>query len=303
MNESVESTSKGRSARLEPQTAHREVVTVANKVAGRVKFVSVVVIGASAFVLLRSLPLDSGMAALRDWVAGLGVWGPVVFGSIYALATVFALPGLILTVSAGALFGLMTGFITASLASTTGAGLAFLVARHLARDRVGKAAKSHALFGAIDAAIGQGGWRIVALLRLSPVVPFNLQNFMFGLTPVRFWSYLLASWIAMMPGTFLYVYVGHLTGAAVNTTGRSAGEWVLLVVGLAATIVVSWYVSRLARRQLAEQGNRSVLDESSSEEGTEPSVGGSGWPWGATVVAVAALLLAAAAMAVLLDAP
>lgn len=301
MNESVEGTSVDQAARPARQTARHHAVTVANKVAGRVKLVSFVVIGVSVLVLLRSLPLESGVAALRDWVAGLGVWGPVVFGSIYALATVFALPGLILTVSAGALFGLMTGFITASLASTTGAGLAFLVARHLARDRVRKAAESHALYGAIDTAIGQGGWRVVALLRLSPVVPFNLQNFMFGLTPVRFGSYLLASWIAMMPGTFLYVYVGHLTGAAVTATRRSVGEWVLLAVGLAATIVVSWYVTRLAREQLAKQGGRTGLDEVSRDD-SKTVVSGESWPWGATVVALSALVLGAAATAVLLGA-
>ena len=274
------------------------------RAAGRVKLASLAIIAISVLVLLRELPVEAGAAALRNWVARLGVWGPVAFGSIYALGTVFAVPGLILTISAGALFGLWTGFITASLASTTGAGLAFLAARHLARARVKKAADSHPLFGAIDAAIGEGDWRIVALLRLSPVVPFNLQNYMFGLTPVPFRNYLLTSWIAMMPGTFLYVYVGHLTGAAATSSGRSAGEWALLAVGLVATIAVSWYLTRLARRQLAARDGRAGLTadagagraEPSNSEPDEPTR-----PWGAAIAALAALLFGATAAASLLQ--
>ena len=109
-------------------------------------------------------------------------------------------------------------------------------------------------FGAIDRAIGEAGWKIVALLRLSPAVPVNLQNSLYGLTPIRFWPYVLTSWIAMLPGTFLYIYLGHVTGTALGgDRTRTTGEWVMLVVGLLATVVVTVYITRLARRKLNEE--------------------------------------------------
>lgn len=224
----------------------------------KVKLFVLLLAVAAVIVLARTLPLEEGAAALRRWVEGLGAWGPVAFGAIYAAATVAFVPAALLTLAAGAIFGLGAGFATVSLASTAGAGLAFLIGRHLARKRVERMAASNRSFGAIDGAIAEGGWRIVALLRLSPAVPFNLQNYLFGLTRIGFWPYLLTSWIAMMPGTFLYVYVGHLTGAALGgERARTPAEWALLAVGLAATLAVTLYVTVLARRQLRQ---RSALD-------------------------------------------
>lgn len=115
-------------------------------------------------------------------------------------------------------------------------------------------AQSNRHFAAIDQAIAEGGWKIVALLRLSPAIPFNLQNYLYGLTPVAFWPYVLASWIAMLPGTFMYVYLGHLAGSAIaGDRQRSPLQWALLVVGLLATVAVTVYVTRLAKRKLNEQ--------------------------------------------------
>ena len=113
------------------------------------------------------------------------------------------------TVAAGALFGSVVGVVVVSLASTTGAALAFLVARYLARDAVLRWVRRNPRYDAIDRAIGEGGWRVVALLRLSPLVPFNLQNYLYGLTAIRFWPCVLTSWAAMLPGTVVYVYLGH----------------------------------------------------------------------------------------------
>jgi len=184
---------------------------------------------------------------------------------VYVVATVLFVPGTILTLAAGALFGLGVGTLTVSVGSTLGASLAFLIARYAARDKIAAMARGNGRFGAIDRAIGEGGWKIVALLRLSPAIPFNLQNYLYGLTRVRFWPYVLTSWLAMLPGTFLYVYIGHVSKAAVGSDrSRTPGEWVLLAVGLLATAVVTIYITRLARRKLKEQ-----MDEPS--EGDEPS--------------------------------
>lgn len=215
------------------------------------RWASMGVIVISVLALARQLPLQEALAQMEDVLKELGPWAPIGLGVVYIIATVLLAPASVLTLAAGALFGLWTGFVTVSLASTAGATCAFLIARYLARTRVERLIAGRPALKAIDRAIEEGGWRIVALLRLSPAVPFNIQNYFYGLTPIRLRPYVLASWIAMMPGTFMYVYIGHITGAAVGgRTGRGPMEWALLVAGLVATVVVTVYITRLARRQL-----------------------------------------------------
>jgi hypothetical protein len=147
----------------------------------------------------------------------------------------------------------------------------------------------------VDRAIGEGGWRIVALLRLSPAVPFNLQNYLFGLTPVAFGAYVLTSWIAMLPGTFLYVYVGHVTGVAVaGGRERTTAEWLLLAVGLLATVAVSVYITILARRKLAERTEIEAPEPAEPPESPTDETA-PGWPWGATAAALLAVVAATGA--------
>ncbi|MDX1631446.1 MAG: VTT domain-containing protein [Thermoanaerobaculia bacterium] len=234
--------------------------------ADKIRGSSIALIVVALVVASRSLPLGQAMQALRGWIEGLGLWGAAVFTLVYIVATVLFVPGLILTLAAGALYGLLYGTIVVSIASTLGAGAAFLVGRHLARQKISELAAEHPKFDAVDRAIAEGGWKVVALLRLSPAVPFNLQNYMFGLTRIGFWAYFFTSWLAMLPGTFLYVYVGHVTGAAVTGgRDRTPGEWVLLGIGLLATIAVTVYVTILARRKLAEQTE--VEEDGEAEEG------------------------------------
>lgn len=236
--------------------------------ADKIRWTSIALIVAALLLVSRSLPLGQAMQVLRSWIEGLGLWGAAVFALVYIAATVLFVPGLILTLAAGALYGLLYGTIVVSIASTLGAGAAFLIGRHLARDKISEVAAKHPKFDAVDEAIAEGGWKIVALLRLSPAVPFNLQNYMFGLTRIGFWAYLLTSWIAMLPGTFLYVYVGHITGAAVaGGRERTAGEWILLGIGLVATVAVTVYVTILARSKLDK---RTELEESEEAEEVPP---------------------------------
>jgi uncharacterized membrane protein YdjX (TVP38/TMEM64 family) len=191
-----------------------------------------------------------------DGIARLGPWGPVLFALLYVAATVFFLPGSILTVGAGVVFGLVRGFAIVSISATLGATAAFLVGRYLARDWIAGKIASHPKFAAIDEAVAREGWKIVALLRLSPVVPFNVLNYAFGVTRVPLRDYVLASWIGMMPGTLLYVYLGSIAGdlaGAGSRASRTPAEWAFYAVGLVATIAVTVFVTRLARRALAER--------------------------------------------------
>jgi len=203
---------------------------------------------------LRFLPLADWLRRVLDALAALGPWGIALFAIVYALAAVLLVPGSALTIGAGVLYGLGWGFVAVSAGSTLGAAGAFLIARHLARERVERRAAADPRFAAIDQAVGREGWKIVLLTRLSPLFPFTLLNYLYGLTRVRFGAYLLASWIGMMPGTLLYVYLGVAGRAVAETTAgqrsRTPQEWALFVVGLLATAAVTVYVTRLARQAL-----------------------------------------------------
>lgn len=226
------------------------------------------VILASVLVILRAVPIAQALDVVQGNVSALGNWGPVVFGAAYFLAAVLFVPGSALTLAAGAIFGLGVGTATASVSSTAAAAASFLIARYLAREKVRTIAETSRTFGAIDRAIARGGWKIIALLRLSPAVPFSLGNYLFGLTPVRFWPYLLATWVAMLPGTLLYVYLGFIGRTAAGSVGRtdetSPAQLVLLGVGLLATVIVSLYVTRLARKALEETPLKSEPNEQSA---------------------------------------
>jgi uncharacterized membrane protein YdjX (TVP38/TMEM64 family) len=226
----------------------------------RARWIGLAALVAVLFVAARTLPLDRWIEDLKAWVDGFGPFGLVVFVAIYVVAAVLFVPGSALTIAAGAVFGLWWGTAAVSVASTTAAALAFLIARYVARGAVENKAAENPKFEAIDRAIGAKGWKIVALLRLSPAVPFSLGNYLYGLTAVRFWPYVLASWLAMLPGTFMYVYLGHagaqgLQAASGDSPADPAdiGRLVLLGVGLAATVIVTVYVTRIALRAIREQ--------------------------------------------------
>lgn len=278
----------------------------ANRWAGMIRLVSTVLIVASVLVLIRTLPVDRGIEALKEWVAEAGVWGPVVLGTAYIVAVLLFVPGSALSLAAGAIFGLKVGTITVSIASTTAAALAFLIARYLARAKIEQQAARFPKFGAIDEAIGQGGWRIIALLRLSPFVPFSLSNYLYGLTAIRFWPCVLASWVGMLPGTFMYIYFGTITGEGIAAAagaqgGYSPARWAMLIVGLVATVAVTVYVTRLATRAIRSRtrinepsddtGSGGLRDEPSGAGETAVGSAGSSFPWASVATAVVAVLM------------
>jgi uncharacterized membrane protein YdjX (TVP38/TMEM64 family) len=188
------------------------------------------------------------LGALRDWIQSLGALGPVVFVFIYAGATVAALPGLAITIVAGAIFGSLVGVIVVSIASTLGASLAFLIARYFARDATAKWLAKRETFKKLDDLTEKHGAIIVAIVRLVPLFPFNLVNYGFGLTKVRFWTYVSWSWLCMLPGTILYV-VG--TDAVVQAIMRREVPWALIGIVVAVGILLVVLV-RLARSRLHE---------------------------------------------------
>ena len=220
------------------------------------RLLALIVIVVALFLVMRFLPVREWLRSFNTWVAQRGVAGIFIFIGVYALATVLLAPGSVLTIGAGFAFGLWKGFIAVSAGSTLGAALAFLVARFIARERVAAIAQRNEKFREIDSAIGKQGAKLIFLLRLSPVIPFNLSNYLYGLTGVKFWPYVLASWIGMMPGTFLYVYIGTAGKAAVSAAAggeavqRGWQYWTFMTVGLAATVIVTIWVTKIARDAL-----------------------------------------------------
>jgi uncharacterized membrane protein YdjX (TVP38/TMEM64 family) len=220
-----------------------------------------VLAGAALLAAFRFFPVQDLLRRALDAVAGLGPAGVLAFVAIYVLACVLMLPGSVLGLGAGAIYGVIQGSAIVSVASTLGATAAFLVGRHLARERVARAIAGNERFRAIDEAVGREGWKIVGLTRLSPVFPFNLLNYGYGITAVRLRDYVLASWVGMFPGTVLYVYLGSLAGnlATLGAKGggqaraRTPAEWALFGVGLLATAAVTVFVTRLARAALAKR--------------------------------------------------
>lgn len=202
-----------------------------------------------ALVAMKLLPVRTWFQQALEAIAGLGFWGALLFIGLYIVATVLLIPGSVLTLGAGAVFGVVRGTVIVSIASTLAAVAAFVVGRYLAREAIARRIEGDAKFAVIDAAVAREGWKIVLLTRLSPVFPYTFLNYAFGLTRVRPGAYVLASWIGMMPGTVMYVYLGSLA-RVVGERSRTPGEWALYGVGLVATVAVTVLVTRIARRAL-----------------------------------------------------
>ena len=221
--------------------------------------VSVCILIVAANSLGITTKINNILQSAINWVDQLGTIGFLVFIAIYILATVFLLSGAVLTLGAGTIFGVVKGSILVSVASTLAAIVAFLVGRYVARDWVAKQIESQPKFKAIDSATGKEGWKIVGLTRLSPIFPFVFLNYAFGLTKVSLKDYVIASWIGMMPGTIMYVYLGSI-GQAASGDGKTPAEWALFGVGLIATIIVTVYVTKVAQKELNNEINTNNIN-------------------------------------------
>lgn len=215
-------------------------------------------IGAAVLVVFAGsffLPVKDWVNVLSEWIAGLGYWGAAAYVAFYVLATVLLLPGGALTSLAGFLFGLGWGSVWAIIGSNIGANLAFFVGRYFARNAVEKRVAENKKFSAIDDAVGNEGWKIVWLTRMSPVFPFALLNYAYSLTSVKWTHFALASFVGMAPGTIMYVYFGSLGKLAAEADETSTGKIVLMIVGLIATVLVTVFVTKLAKKALAEKAD------------------------------------------------
>lgn len=197
------------------------------------------------------LPVREWFIALQVHVDRLGALGPAVVAAAYVILTVLLIPGSALTIGAGTVFGLWTGLAVVVVGANLGALASFLLARTLLRDKVTEWAKANPRFDALDRAIAKEGFKMVLLSRLSPAFPFTLLNYLLGLTKVSVGSYALANLIGMLPGTFLYVYIGATLSSGLSE-GASLFKQVLLGVGLLATVGVVVIVTRAAKRAIAE---------------------------------------------------
>lgn len=192
-----------------------------------------------------------------QWINGLGALGGVVFIGIYIIATLAFLPAAILTLGAGVIFGVIWGSLYVFIGATLGAVAAFLVGRYVARGWVKEKISSYKKFANIDQAVSKEGLKIVFLIRLSPLFPFNLLNYALGVTSVSLKDYFLASF-GMIPGTIMYVYLGHLAGDLALIGNKSQPDnmilhWVIQIIGLIATIAVTVYVTKIAKKALKEE--------------------------------------------------
>jgi uncharacterized membrane protein YdjX (TVP38/TMEM64 family) len=207
--------------------------------------------------LASALPFLQWMVNFIQWAKGMGAAGGALYALFYILGTALFFPGLPLTLGAGFLYGAIIGTLVVSPASVAGATLAFLIARYAARDWVTRRLKKYPQAAALDRAIEKNGFKAVVLLRLQPVLPFNILNYALGLTSIRLRDYMLASWIGMFPATVLYVYLGSIMNDISDLLrGRPnsgiAGR-LLLWGGLAAIVVLVWWLGRIAKKALHEE--------------------------------------------------
>ncbi|XP_010477556.1 PREDICTED: uncharacterized protein LOC104756634 [Camelina sativa] len=192
------------------------------------------------------------LTQFSTYIEGYGTAGYALFIAVYAGLEILAIPALPLTMSAGLLFGPLIGTIIVSISGTMAASVAFLIARYFARERILKLVEDNKKFLAIDKAIGENGFRVVTLLRLSPLLPFSLGNYLYGLTSVKFVPYVLGSWLGMLPGSWAYVSAGAFGRAIIqeeSNVGLPGGNGQLLTLGLGllVTALAGTYVTRLAK--------------------------------------------------------
>ncbi len=230
---------------------------------------------AGAGFLVAALPIGEMLDLLRGRIEDLGVWAPLAYALLYAAAATLFVPGSALSLGAGLLFGIWLGTAVVWLGATAAIALSFLIARYAARARVEQWAQTRPRFAAVDKAIGEQGWKIVALMRLSPVFPFSLQNYLYGITAIRFLPCVIASAAFIVPGTFLYVYLGFAGGEAAAAAGSGAGtdtlRLALQIAGLLATAAVTVGIARIASKAIASHAPSGPERSKAAEPPTAPA--------------------------------
>jgi len=220
----------------------------------------ILVIIVTGFIIINkyfkiSLYINNFLIRILDWINGFGLWAPVVYICIYIISAVSFISGAVLTLGAGFLFGIIKGSVYTSIGSTLGAAASFLIGRYFARRWVEKKIEKNPRFTAVDNAVAKEGWKIVGLTRLSPLFPYVFLNYAYGLTKINFWAYIIPTWICMIPGTIMYVYIGSLTKdlATLGVNQKGLKDWIFLGVGFIATAAVTLYVTYIAKKALSKR--------------------------------------------------
>jgi len=218
----------------------------------------------TVFVIVELFGLDEKLDELRDWIGTLGVLGPVVYVFIYIIATVAVVPGSLITIAAGVLFGSVLGVIVVSIGSTLGASLSFLIGRYFARDAVERWTRKKKKFRKLEEFIESHGPLSVAIVRLIPIFPYNLVNYGFGLTRIRFRTYVLWTWLCMLPVTIIYV-----VGADAVTSGITEGEvpWTLIIVIVVITAILTLLIRHT--RKVMRQNKKLETEIKTTSHSTE----------------------------------
>nr|AFK46984.1 unknown [Medicago truncatula] len=206
----------------------------------------------AVIVACFTLPIEKIMKDFLLWVdRDLGAWGPLVLAVAYIPLTVLAVPASVLTLGGGYLFGLPVGFVADSIGATVGAGAAFLLGRTIGRPFVVSRLKDYPKFKSVAIAIRRSGFKIVLLLRLVPLLPFNMLNYLLSVTPVSLVEYMLASWLGMMPITLALVYVGttlkDLSDVTHGWNEFSKSRWAFIIIGLIVSVVLMICVTKVAK--------------------------------------------------------
>lgn len=249
-------------------------------------------------ILLRSLPMEGTLEWLQQKVDELGAWAPVVFILLFIGLTAVLLPGWPLNVASGALFGPLWGGVLTSIGSTSAAAVSFLIGRYLAHGWVARKVHRYPRLNAVYHALGrEESWKIVAAVRLSHSMPFGMQNFLLGVSPVRFLPYLLTTWLITLPGIFFFAYLGYLAGTALAPEHVqepiSGWQWLLRGAGLLIAGGAVFYLGRIAYRAIKQHSAIDLDDNAASNKPDAEARGSrppSAWPWGTAAVTGAALL-------------
>jgi uncharacterized membrane protein YdjX (TVP38/TMEM64 family) len=191
--------------------------------------------------------------SFQGWVIGFGPLGWVLYALVYAVCCVLFVPASILTLGAGALYGLGTGTAVVLAGATLGATLSFLLAKSVLRKKIERMTVGNAKFQALDRAIGKEGAKIVFLVRLAPVFPFTYINYAFGLTGVKTLPYVVASFFGMIPGTFAYVYLGSAAAGAASGEADTTKK-IVQIAGALVALVVTIFVARVATKAIRSAG-------------------------------------------------
>nr|WP_134112310.1 TVP38/TMEM64 family protein [Hypnocyclicus thermotrophus] len=173
----------------------------------------------------------------KNWINNFGIVAPIVFIIIYALATVLFLPGTPFTLIGGIIFGPILGLVYVVLGASIGLSLAFLLARYFIRDTIYNKVKDNDTFQKIEEGVKKNGWRILLITRLVPIFPFNLQNYIYGLTNIKFVMYAILSSILIIPGSAVYVLS---SGAIASGEGISKKNIILIAVAAIIFVILSF---------------------------------------------------------------